>query len=203
MVWTEASSISSLYALARGEAHIAGCHFRDKTTGIYNAPLVKSIVPFPCTLVRYVIWQVGLIITANNPKFIRNIDDLVRSDITFINRQDGSGARGLLKRLLNQSKLMPSDITGYEKCVSGHMEVAKLVRIGLADCGIGVKAAACINGLDFLLLAEEPYDLVIPNHFLELPAVHSLLDILKTRELHRQVEALGGYDTTPMGLLYA
>ena len=203
MVWTEASSISSLYALARGEAHVAGCHFRDKTIGIYNAPLVKSIVPFPCTLVRYAIWQVGLMITASNPKFIRHIDDLVRSDITFINRQEGSGARGLLKRLLKQANVAPSDVTGFEKCVNGHMEVAKLVRVGLADCGIGVKAAARINGLDFLLLDEEPYDLVIPNHFLELPAIHSLLDVLMTRELHRQVEALGGYDTTSMGLLYA
>jgi putative molybdopterin biosynthesis protein len=203
MVLAEASSISSLHALARGEVHIAGCHYRDKVTGVYNAPLVNSIVPFPCTLVRFAVWQEGLIIAAGNPKVIRHIDDLARTDVTFINRQEGSGARGLLHRLLKQANVIPSDVSGYDRCVNGHMEVASQVRVGSADCGIGVKVAACTHGLDFLLLDEEPYDLVIPDHFLELPAVRSLLDLLRTPELRRQVEALGGYDTTGMGLMCA
>ena len=46
---------------------------------------------------------------------------------------------------------------------------------------------------------EEPYDLVIPNHFLELTAVQSLLSLLKLRDFRRQIESLGGYDTSPMG----
>jgi putative molybdopterin biosynthesis protein len=164
---------------------------------------VKSIVPFPCTLVRFAVWQEGLIIAAGNPKVIRHIDDLARTDVTFINRQEGSGARGLLHRLLKQANVIPSDVSGYDRCVNGHMEVASQVRVGSADCGIGVKVAACTHGLDFLLLDEEPYDLVIPDHFLELPAVRSLLDLLRTPELRRQVEALGGYDTTGMGLMCA
>jgi len=53
----------------------------------------------------------------------------------------------------------------------------------------------------FYPLNEEPYDLVIPNHFLELPAIQSLLALLKLRNFRRQIESLGGYDTTPMGTL--
>jgi len=56
---------------------------------------------------------------------------------------------------------------------------------------------------NFRLLDEGPYDLVIPNHFLELPAVRSLLGVINATELRRQVEALGGCDTTSLGLLYA
>ena len=169
----------------------------------YNLPLVKSLVPFPCTLVRFAMWQEGLIVAAGNPKSIRGIQDLARPDVTLVNRQEGSGARGLLRRLMSRMGMKPSDVKGYDRCVNGHMELAREIRLGTADCGIGVKAAAKANGLDFLLLDEEPYDLVVPNHFLELPMVRSLLDVLKTRELRRQVEALGGYDTTSMGLLYA
>jgi putative molybdopterin biosynthesis protein len=77
-----------------------------------------------------------------------------------------------------------------------------MVASGMADCGIGIEASARANDLDFLSLNEEPYDLVIPNHFLELPAIQSLLALLKLRDFRRQIESLGGYDITPMGTIY-
>ena len=49
----------------------------------------------------------------------------------------------------------------------------------MADCGIGIEASARANDLDFLALNEEPYDLVIPNHFLELPASSILAVIVE------------------------
>ncbi len=58
---------------------------------------------------------------------------------------------------------MTSDhIRGYEKIVNGHLATAETVAAGLADCGIGIEAAARASDLDFLPLNEEPYDLVIP-----------------------------------------
>jgi putative molybdopterin biosynthesis protein len=77
-----------------------------------------------------------------------------------------------------------------------------MVASGIADCGIGIEASARANDLDFLALIEEPYDLVIPNHFLELSTVQSLLSLLKLRDFRRQIESLGGYDTTPMGTIF-
>ena len=202
LIWIEGSSMASVQALGRGEVHVAGCHYRDKVTGIYNTPLVKSTVPFPCTIVRFVKEEQGFILRTGNPKLIRRIDDLARADITIINRQEGSGARGLMHRLMHQVHLHPSDINGHDNCVTGDMAVAKIVRAGLADCGMGVVAAARAAGLGFLPLDEEPYDLIIPNHFLDLPAVQLLLDLLRSRELGRQVEALGGYDASLMGKTY-
>lgn len=202
MILIESTDIASLNALARGEAHIAGCHYRDKATGIYNSPLVKSIVPFPCTIVRFVKEQQGFIVRSGNPKSIQHVDDLVRPDVSIVNRHEGSGTRGLLHRLMNQANLQLGDIKGHNNCVSDDMSVAKIIRAGLVDCGMGVEAAARAIGLGFLPIDEEPYDLVIPNHFLNLPAVAQLLELLKSRELGRQVEALGGYDTTFMGKTY-
>jgi molybdate-binding protein/DNA-binding XRE family transcriptional regulator len=199
LIWIEEESMPSLHALARGEIHVAGCNFKDRITGIYNAPLVKEIVPFPCTIIRFALWRQGIIVTAGNPKSIRHIDDLTRPNVNFINRQPGAGSRGLLNRLIWESGIPAQKIHGYEKIVNGHLAAAEAVAAGLADCGIGIEAAARASELDFLLLNEEPYDLVIPDHFLELPAVRSLMELLKLRDFRRQVESLGGYDTSPMG----
>jgi putative molybdopterin biosynthesis protein len=199
LIWIEAESMPSLHALARGEIHIAGCDFRDRTTGLYNSPLVKEIVPFPCTIIRFAVWRQGMIVTAGNPKSIKHVEDLVRPNVSFINRQPGAGSRGLLNRLMWETGISAGDIHGYDKIVNGHLSTGETVAAGLADCGIGIEAAARANELDFLPLNDEPYDLVIPNHFLDMPAIQSLLVLLKSRSLHHQVESLGGYDIHSMG----
>ena len=51
MVWSEEGSYDALLGLARGEAHVAGCHLRDDETGRYNTSRVSRLVPFPCPLV--------------------------------------------------------------------------------------------------------------------------------------------------------
>lgn len=199
LIWVEAESIPSLRALARGEVHIAGCDFRDRTTGLYNAPLVHEIVPFPCTIIRFAVWRQGMIVGSGNPKSIHHIDDLVRPNVTLINRQPGAGSRGLLNRLIWESGISVDDIHGYDRTVNGHLAAGEMVASGLADCGIGIEAAARAHELEFLMLNEEPYDLVIPNHLLDVPAVQTLLSLLKSRQLRRQVESLGGYDISAMG----
>ena len=203
LIWIEAESIPSLRALARGEIHIAGCSFKDNVTGVYNVPLVKEIVPFPCTIIRFAIWRQGMMVTAGNPKSIKNIDDLTMPNVTIVNRQQGAGSRGLLNRLMWEAGIPAKNIHGYEKIAHGDLATAEMVAAGMADCGIGIEASARANELDFLSLNEEPYDLVIPDHFLEMPAIHSLLELLKLKEFRRQIESLGGYDTTPMGTSYS
>jgi putative molybdopterin biosynthesis protein len=48
-------------------------------------------------------------------------------------------------------------------------------------------------------LVHERYDLAIPARFLNLPAVQALLETLGSPLFRREVEALGGYDVSPMG----
>ena len=199
LIWIEAESMPALHSLARGEIHIAGCNFKDSASGLYNLPLVKEVVPFPCTVIRFAIWRQGMMVSHGNPKAIKHIDDLANTNVTFINRQPGAGSRGLLNRLIWEAGIPSKNIHGYDKIVHGDLATAEMVAAGLADCGIGIEASARANELDFLSLNEEPYDLVIPNHFLEMPAIQSLLELLKLRDFRRQIESLGGYDTTPMG----
>ena len=199
LVWAEEGSRQALTGLARGEAHVAGCHLKDDTSGVFNLSWVQQLVPFPCTLVTFADWQQGLIVAAGNPKGIRRIEDLATPEVTIVNRRPGSGSRSLLDRLFQKNSIPPTGVAGYQQEVGGHLAVASAVASGLVDAGVGVQSAASTMGLGFVPLEEERYDLVIPNHFLNQPEVQVLLDLLDRPTLHRRVEALGGYDVSPMG----
>ena len=58
-------------------------------------------------------------------------------------------------------------------------------------------------GLEFLPLVSEQFDLVIPKHHLDMPAIQALLDTLNRAALQRQLRALGGYDTSRTGQVVA
>jgi molybdate-binding protein/DNA-binding XRE family transcriptional regulator len=200
LVAGEESSRQALMGLAKGEAHVAGCHLLDDATGGYNSSWVRQLVPFPCTLVTFAAWQQGLIVAPGNPKQIGGIADLANPGIKLVNRQAGSGSRDLLDRALAGEGLSGENLDGYQREEWGHLAVAAAVASGSADAGIGVKAAAVAMGLDFLPLEEERYDLVVPDHFLSDRPVQVLLDLLRRPVLHRRVESLGGYDASSMGI---
>jgi putative molybdopterin biosynthesis protein len=200
MIATEAGSIQALEGLARGEAHLAGCHLLDEETGLYNLPWVQRLVPFPCTVVGFAVWEQGLVVAAGNRLHLGGVADLARPNIRIVNRAAGSGSRALLDAELRRRGIVSEAVDGYGHEVSGHLAVAEAVAAGFANAGVAVRAAAVAYGLDFVALGEERYDLVIPNHFLELPAVSALLDYLGGRDIRIQVEALGGYDIAVMGM---
>ena len=139
-------------------------------------------------------------VATGNPKGIAGIDHLARPDLTFVNREQGSGSRALLDRLISKAGVPTESISGYDRVALGHLAVADFIASGLADAGIGVKAAAETRSLDFVPLGEERYDLAIPDHFLHLPMVQSFIDLLRLPSARRQIETLGGYDVQPMGL---
>jgi putative molybdopterin biosynthesis protein len=199
LVWSEEGSYQALLGLSRGEAHIAGCHLRDNSTDHYNISWVRRLVPFPCTLVTFAVWQQGLIVDTGNPKRIYRVEDLVRPDVNMINRQLGSGSRSLLDMCLEKAKIPIVSVSGYEREAGGHVAVAMAVASGLADVGVGVEAVAAAMGLAMIPLRQERYDLVIPDHFLNEPVVQAFLDLLHRPALRRRIEALGGYDVALMG----
>ncbi|HIM48031.1 MAG TPA: helix-turn-helix domain-containing protein, partial [Dehalococcoidia bacterium] len=162
LVAGEESSRQALMGLAKGEAHIAGCHLLDDATGAYNSTWVQQLVPFPCALVTFASWQQGVILAYGNPKGIGGVADLANPGMRLVNRQAGSGSRYLLDRALAVAGIPGETVAGYDREEWGHLAVAAVVASGSADMGIGVKAAAVAMGLDFLPLEEERYDLVIP-----------------------------------------
>lgn len=197
--WVPRGSRASLEALARGEAHVAGIHLQDPRTGEPNGPWVRETVPFPCTRVAFAVWDQALLVLPGNPSGIGGVADLARPGVRFLNREEGSGSRMLLDEALAEAGVPGSRVEGYGTVARGHLAVAEAVASGLVDTGVAIVAAGAAFGLDVVPLRSEPYELVVPDHFLELPAVEALLDTLRRPGVRGQVEALGGYDGAGMG----
>ncbi len=194
-------SLGGLMALKRGEAHLAGTHLLDEKTGDYNISYIQRYLGDDVRLVNLVFRQQGLIIAAGNPKNIAGVEDLVRDDIIFINRQKGAGTRVLLDYKLKQSDIDAVDISGYEREEYTHMAVAAAVKDGAADAGLGILAAARALKLDFIAVATERYDLAIPDRHFDSDMIQALLSVIRTRGFQDRVMELGGYDTSQTGKL--
>ncbi|HOA83193.1 MAG TPA: molybdopterin biosynthesis protein [Thermodesulfovibrio thiophilus] len=194
-------SMGGLVAIKNGEAHIAGTHLLDEQTGEYNIPFIKRLMPEKKVVLFNLVYRIqGFIVKKGNPKGIKGFEDLAREDVVFINRQAGSGTRLLLDKHLKELGIDPSKIKGYDRDEYTHMGIASAVLTGRADVGLGILSAAQALGLDFIPVTEERYDILIPQEFLALSTVKSVLNIIKEDEEFREtVKSLGGYDTRDMG----
>jgi putative molybdopterin biosynthesis protein len=197
---TNAGSLGGLVALRDGLCHLAGSHLLDAASGEYTLPFVERVLPEQdVAVIRLAHRAQGLMVPAGNPLALRGIADLARDGVRYVNRQRGAGTRVLLDHLLAEAGIDPEQIAGYAREEHTHLAVAAAVRAGRADCGLGVQAAANALGLDFLPLAEEPYDLVLRTATLDDPVARPLLDLLDDPAFRAAIEALGGYDTRETG----
>lgn len=197
---THVGSMGGLLAVKNGTAHMSGAHLFDPKTQDYNFPFLEKYLPdSQVTVINLVIRHQGFIVAKGNPKQISSVDDLTRDDIRFINRQRGAGTRILLDDQLYQTDISPEQIQGYDQEEYTHMAVAVNVLSGAADCGMGIFAAAKALNLDFIPMAKERYDLIIPNQFLEDPKIKTLRDIINKQAIQDKITALGGYETTLTG----
>jgi putative molybdopterin biosynthesis protein len=190
-------SMGGILALSRGEAHIAPIHLLDEATGEYNTSyLEKYLKNQDVVLVKGVKRQQGFIVKEGNPKGILSIEDLCRSDVSFVNRQRGSGTRLLTDHLLQKSKIDSNGIRGYDRDMTTHMAVAAAVNGGSADVGIGVYSAARAMGLDFISIGYEEYDFAIPRIHMESEMIQAFLAVLHSQRFVEILKELGGYEPT-------
>jgi putative molybdopterin biosynthesis protein len=193
-------SLPGLIALRNGNCHIAASHLLDAETGEYNSSFIKKHFPeMKVVALNLTHREQGLIVKKGNPLSIKTLKNLANKKIRFINRQEGSGTRVLLDFRLKENGLSPEDIPGYSKIAHTHMEVALEVFSGSADVGIGILAAARLLGLDFIPLANERFDLIIPAESYSTKAVKITRDVLCSEEFKSSVAQMGGYDTRDTG----
>jgi len=201
---TNVGSLGGLLALQRGETHIAGTHLLDPASGVYNIPDIRrTIAKVPLVLVHLAQREQGIIVVRGNPKSIMGLRDLAKPGVRFVNRQPGSGTRVLLDHELKKLGIDATTIAGFEREEFTHMAVGVAIASGLADAGLGVRAAAVALGLDFIAIANEEYDLLVSLPFFESERGARLLTIICSDGFKRAVADLGGYDTARAGeLLY-
>lgn len=190
-------SLDGLVNLRQGLCQISGSHLLD-VNGEYNTPFIKHLFPDRNVEVITLAYRTqGLIVAAGNPKGIKRLADIARPNVRFLNRNSGSGTRLWLDAELRKQKLPVEKIIGYENQVKTHSEAAHFIHQSKADVTLGLQAAAHQNGLDFIPLFEERYDLVLPRE--EEKPLNPLLDYIQTAEFRALLASLGGYNSLHSG----
>lgn len=200
LVSTNVGSLGGLVALRDGLCHLAGSHLLHPATGEYTLPYLDEMMPDrDLAVVRLVHRDQGLLVPPGNPRGVTGLADLATGDLRYVNRQRGAGTRMLLDQQLNRLGIDPAQLDGYAREEPTHLAVAAAVAADRADCGLGIMAAAHAFGLDFVPVAQEPYDLVVEAESLEDPLLAPLWELLESPDFHLAVADLGGYDTTETG----
>ena len=193
-------SLGGLIALRDGLCHLAGSHLLEPDTGEYTIPYVEQMLAgHDIAIVRLVHREQGLIVAPGNPLGVGGIADLAQPELRYVNRQRGAGTRVLLDYELQRAGVDPAALSGYSREEPTHLAVAAAISAGRADCGLGVQAAARAFGLDFVPVAQEPFDLVLERGTAESERLAPLWALMETAEFRSAVETLGGYDTGEMG----
>jgi molybdopterin molybdochelatase len=194
-------SLEGLKAAVRGEADVAGVHLVDEETGEYNEPFVRKYGEGRVKLVVGYMREQGIILPRGNPMGVRDFEDLVKLKLRVVNRNRGAGTRFLFDRLLREyaAKVgvkfedLTKSIQGYYHEARTHTAVAAAVAQGRADAGVGIRAAAEMYGLDFIPLAWERYDFVVPVSKLSKDSVRVFINMLKSDEFKRRLGSIPGY----------
>lgn len=180
-VWLKHNNHNALKLLKEGNVHMAGWHG--------GAPRL----PGKFLKVNLLRWRQGILTAPGNPHGIKTVLDLLRASLKIAWREEGSGAHALLNQEIAGKKIPFRKVPAFD-----HAMVADLIRFGAADAGIAIESAAVNTGLNFIPLAEENFNLIIPEDFAELESVRRIIDTLSDRSFKREAEVFR-YDMSMSG----
>ncbi|MCR5138394.1 MAG: helix-turn-helix transcriptional regulator [Oscillospiraceae bacterium] len=199
------NSFEGLLALYEGRVDAAACHLYDAEEKSFNTPFVRKLLPgVPTVLINISYRTQGFYVASGNPKEIRGWRDLARRDISVLNRRPGSSARVLLDGQLHRMGLDKRMVTGYEREMKSHLTMAAAIAAGEADLAIGTeRISRQIDGLDFIPLLQERFDLAVHKEFLETDDGETLLEVLRSDVFKKEILPFSGNDYRDLGKIMA
>jgi putative molybdopterin biosynthesis protein len=181
-------STGGLYAAMRGECDLAGVHLLDPITGEYNRPFLTPELD----LIRGYGRLQGIVFRRGDGRFEgRAAPDAIAGAIAdpacvMVNRNQGSGTRVLIDRLLGGAK--PH---GYAVQPRNHNAVAAAVAQGRADWGMTLDTIARNASLGFLPVQAEQYDFILPRARADRPGVLAFRKLLRQASTRKALEGMG------------
>ncbi|MBB6520043.1 substrate-binding domain-containing protein [Pseudoteredinibacter isoporae] len=199
---TFTSAEDALRSLSAGECDLAGFHVPEKDSDLKRIPAFdRYLNNQEFGLIRFIQRRQGLMVTSDNPLGIRQICDLARDNIRFVNRQQSSGTRFLFDQFLERADIKAEQINGYTGEEFTHSAVAAHIAAGMADVGFGVEQAARQFGLEFLPLCKEQYLFAYHKERLASQRLASFIGQLQSVEIQQAIQALSGYQPSRCGEL--
>ena len=181
-------STAGLDAAKRGECDVAGVHLLDLKSNQYNRPFLTPALQLVPGYGRLQ----GLVFRHGDARFegraAAHAIATVLGDpaCVMINRNQGSGTRALIDRMLDGAK--PH---GYAVQPRNHNAVAAAVAQGRADWGMTLDTIARDVGLGFLPVQEERYDFIVPVSRAHRPGVVAFTKLLQQASTRENLQRLG------------
>jgi len=119
--------------------------------------------------------------------------------VRWINTRKDTPTRMVFDALLRDRGIDPAGISGYHDEASGPQAVASAVRNGFADAGMSTPGIAAANGLRFVPVAQERFELAFHRDMLGDPRVRTLVSVAGSSEYRCILEKIGGYGTGQTG----
>jgi len=186
------SSQKAIELLEKGLVHAAGLHFSSETAKADNRTVASKVMKQEFRLLRVARWEEGIV---TDPSLrMRSIEAVLESDIRWVGREKGSAARECLDHVLGRWR--PE---GYKYQALGHHGVTETISSGWAQAGVCVRLPAEENGLNFLKVREENYDLCFPVGAESEPAIKGLLKAVRSTFYRKHLGQLPGYSTDTTG----
>jgi molybdate-binding protein len=185
------SSGAALKLLQQGLVHLAGVHLAGaEESG--NASVVLTALGSGYRLIRLTRWQAGLAVSPG--RRIRSVRGAIGSNMRWVGREVGSGARQCLDELLGKKAT-------FRRLAYDHRGVAEAIRCGWAEVGVSLQLTTEEAGLDFLGVREEMYDLCYSAELEGDPRLAALLQVIRSTTYRSELGALPGYDTSSTGAI--
>ena len=186
--------------LIAGRAMLAGMHIWHAESRDYNDPVTLGLSGMrDLVLIRWAKRQQGLLLATDNPHRLARLEDIARPGIRLAHRQPDAGVSHLLQSLLARHRLDAGHLTWATHPSLSEDDLALAIRQGEADVGVGIEAAARRQGLAFIPLQQEHFDLAMRRRHYFDPAMQRLLAFAGSDRFIQRAEALGGYDITELG----
>ena len=192
-------SMGGLKSLRLGLCHIGTCHLLQDDNAEYNFDFAKEELDRAPVFVNFSKREQGILLQKGNPKGICSVVDLAKKGVRIVNRQLGTGTRLLLDYEISRSEISSSQIEGYQREVSRHMDAGLEVLSGRADAAPAIRAVAGLLDLDFLPLRWERYDLLIARERFFEKGIQDFIGLLHEKEFRDLAASFTGYDISLCG----
>jgi excisionase family DNA binding protein len=192
---------SGLSRLGADEVAMAAIHMHGHEDGVDANLAALQTAPrlHDGVLVAFARREQGLLVAPGNPLGLATLADAVARQARFGLRQPGAGAQQLLLLLLAEAGFSPTALHVPAAPFATGQDLAFAIRAGEVDAGIATRAVALAQGLGFVPLLWEHFDLAMRRRTYFEPGPQRLLALLRSPEFHRQAGQMGGYDTGAAG----
>jgi putative molybdopterin biosynthesis protein len=195
-------SEAGLRRLINGEVMMAAIHLH-RLEGQDDEANLAAVAGAPglhdAVVIAFARREQGILVAPGNPRGLSDVASLAERRARVAQRPAGAGAQLLFWTLLAKAGIRAEDLILVKPVCPTGADIAQAVRSGRSDCGIATRSAALAQGLDFLPLMWERFDLVLRQRDYFLPGPQALFAFSRSPLVRERAVELGGYNLDAMG----